>query len=49
VIEVWVENETMVEVLPPEYAREYLAFARPDKMQAALAAARTASARHPQG
>ncbi len=28
VIEVWVENETMVEILPPEYAREYLAFTR---------------------
>src|SRR5471030_1077574 len=40
VIEVWVENETMVEILPPEYAREYLAFTRPDKFEAALAAAR---------
>jgi hypothetical protein len=47
VIEVWVENETMVEILPPEYAREYLAFTRPDKVQAAMAAAATASARHP--
>jgi hypothetical protein len=28
VIEVWVENETLVEILPPECAREYLAFAR---------------------
>jgi hypothetical protein len=28
VIEVWVENETLVEILPPEYAREYLAFTR---------------------
>jgi len=33
VIEVWVENETMVEILPPEYAAEYLAFTRPDKSQ----------------
>ena len=28
VIEVWVENETLVEILPPEYAREYLSFTR---------------------
>jgi hypothetical protein len=35
----------MVEVLPPEYAQEYLAFTRPDKVQAAMAAGRTASAR----
>ena len=47
VVEVWVENETMVEVLPPEYAREYLDFARPDAIKATLAAAGTASARHP--
>jgi hypothetical protein len=45
VIEVWVENQTMVEVLPPEYAQEYLAFTRPDKVQAAMAAGRTATAR----
>ena len=49
VIEVWVENETMVEILPPEYAKEYLAFTRPDKVKAAMSAAATASARHPQG
>jgi hypothetical protein len=48
VIEVWVENETMVEILPPEYAREYLAFTRPDNVKAAMAAAGTASARHRQ-
>ena len=46
-IEVWVENETMVEILPPEYANEYLAFTRPDKVKAAMSAAATASARHP--
>jgi hypothetical protein len=46
VIEVWVENQTMVEILPPEYAREYLAFTRPDKVLAAMATAGTASARH---
>jgi hypothetical protein len=49
VIEVWVENETMVEILPPEYAREYLAFTRPDKVTAAMAAAPTAAARQHQG
>jgi hypothetical protein len=48
VIEVWVENETMVEILPPEYAAEYLAFTRPDKVRAAMAAAGTSAARHRQ-
>jgi hypothetical protein len=28
VIEMWIENETMMEILPPEYAQEYLDFAR---------------------
>jgi len=46
VIEVWVENEQMVEILPPEYAREYLAFTRPDRVAAAMAAAPAQSARH---
>ena len=46
VIEVWVENATMVEVLPPEYAAEYLAFTRPDKVTAAMTAAGASSARH---
>jgi hypothetical protein len=45
VIEVWVENQTMVEVLPPAYAQEYLAFTRPDQVQAAMAVGRPASAR----
>ena len=45
VIEVWVENGTMVEVLPPEYAREYLAFTRPDHIKAAMAKAPVAAAR----
>jgi len=48
VVEVWVENETMVEILPPEYAKEYLAFTRPDRVKAAMSAAATASARQPQ-
>ena len=46
VIEVWVENDTMVEVLPPEFAAEYLAFTRPEKVLSAMAAAGTAAARH---
>jgi hypothetical protein len=46
VIEVWVENATMVEILPPEFAREYLAFTRPDKVAAAMVAASTSTARH---
>ena len=32
VIEVWVENHIMVEVLPPEYAAEYLAFTDRNKV-----------------
>jgi hypothetical protein len=46
VIEVWVENRTMVEVLPPEFAREYLAFTRPDQVTAAMAAGSASGARH---
>src|SRR5579862_2462192 len=46
VIEVWVENRTMVEILPPEFAREYLAFTRPDKVAAAMVAAATSTVRH---
>jgi hypothetical protein len=45
VIEVWIENESMVEILPPEFAREYLAFTRPDKVAAAMAAAAPATSR----
>lgn len=45
VIEVWVENESMVEILPPEFAREYLAFTRPDKVAAAIEAAAPATSR----
>ena len=39
VIEVWLENESMVEVLPPDYAAEYLAFARPEGIEATLKSA----------
>jgi hypothetical protein len=45
VIEVWLENETMVEILPPEFAREYLAFTRPERVQATMASAPVAAAR----
>ena len=46
VIEVWVENQTMVEILPPDFAGEYLAFTRPEKVLAAMAAAPVAGGRH---
>ena len=46
VIEVWVENETMVEILPPDYAAEYLAFTRPDKVLTAMGNASTQACRH---
>ena len=46
VIEVWLENELMVEILPPEFAAEYLAFTRPDKIAAAMAAAAPTTSRH---
>ena len=45
VMEVWVENETMVEILPPDFANEYLAFTRPDKVLAAMLAAPVAAGR----
>jgi hypothetical protein len=48
VIEVWLENESMVEVLPPEYAAEYLAFARPDGIEATLRSAPTRPSRQHQ-
>jgi hypothetical protein len=46
VIEVWVENQTMVEILPPAYAAEYLAFTNRDKVIASMNAAGTSAARH---
>jgi hypothetical protein len=36
----------MVEILPPEYAAEYLTFTRPDKVLTAMAGAATAAGRH---
>ena len=45
VIEVWLENESMVEILPPAFAAEYLAFTRPDKVAAAMAGAPAAPSR----
>jgi hypothetical protein len=46
VIEVWVENNTMVEILPPAYAAEYLAFTNPQKVIASMEAAGTSAGRH---
>jgi catechol 2,3-dioxygenase-like lactoylglutathione lyase family enzyme len=46
VIEVWVENHIMVEILPPAYAAEYLAFTNRDKIVASMRAAETSAARH---
>lgn len=46
VIEVWVENETMVEILPPNYAREYLTFIHPDNVRQAMARGTASAARH---
>jgi hypothetical protein len=45
VIEVWVENETMIEVLPPGYAWEYLVFTRPENITVAMSRAPSPSAR----
>ena len=38
----------MVEILPPAYAREYLAFTRPDSIRATMAATRPAAGRQRQ-
>jgi len=48
VIEVWVENDTMVEVLPPNFAAEYLAWTRPDTVATRMAGAPGAGARQAQ-
>jgi catechol 2,3-dioxygenase-like lactoylglutathione lyase family enzyme len=46
VIEVWVENHVMVEILPPAYAAEYLAFTNRDKIVASMKEGRASAARH---
>ena len=46
VIEVWVENDTMVEVLPPEFAAEYLAFTDKNKVLTAMSNTPRAADRH---
>jgi len=46
VIEVWVENDTMVEVLPPDFAAEYLAWTRPDTVATRMAGAPSSGGRH---
>jgi hypothetical protein len=40
VIEVWIENETLIEILPPEYAHEYLAFTRSQALNLAKSKSR---------
>jgi hypothetical protein len=45
VMEVWVENESLVEILPPAFTGEYLAATRPDKAAAEIAKAAPAAAR----
>jgi hypothetical protein len=45
VIEVWVENDTMVEVLPPDFAAEYLASFRQEGLLERIANAPTPAAR----
>ena len=45
-IEVWVENDTMVEVLPPDFAAEYLAWTRPDTVATRMTGAARSGARH---
>ncbi|HRD45940.1 MAG TPA: hypothetical protein PLF78_05605 [Caulobacter sp.] len=37
-VEIWVDNRQMIEVLPPESAARYLAFARPEAALEAFAA-----------
>jgi hypothetical protein len=44
VLEVWIENETLVELLPPAFARQYLDMAR--DMAATLATAPSREMRH---
>jgi hypothetical protein len=45
VIEVWIENESMVEILPPEFAAEYIAFTNPAKVVTTMANAPAQHAR----
>jgi len=45
VIEVWVENDTMVEVLPPDFAAEYLAWTPPDTVTTRMGSAPTSGSR----
>src|SRR5438094_1450257 len=46
VIEVWVEKDTRVEILQPEFALEYFAIIPHDKVNAAMRVATVAAARH---
>ncbi len=40
VIEVWVENEILIEFLPPEFAAEYLAVTQPERVVEHMASVR---------
>lgn len=37
-VEIWIDNRQMIEILPPDSTARYLAFARPDVAAAAFAA-----------
>jgi hypothetical protein len=45
VMEVWVENETMIEILPPDYAAEYLTWTNPETVATRMAAGSASAAR----
>lgn len=40
VMEIWIENEILIEVLPPEFAEEYLAVTRPERVVEHMASVR---------
>lgn len=40
VMEIWIENEILIEVLPPEFAAEYLAVTRPESVVEHMASVR---------
>jgi hypothetical protein len=43
VVELWVENRLMIELMPPEFAKEYLAFMHPEHLARVAAAERAAA------
>ena len=40
VMEIWIENEILIEVLPPEFAEEYLSVTRPERVVEHMASVR---------